>query len=339
MKKSTRNVERSLIAVSYAYDLLHVMEERGASSEAIIRTSGIPAALFKGHDARLTTGQFASLVNACRVHGDATGLGYAFGLNVKPPSHGLLGLAALNCRTPREAADIAVRFCQLRSGMLRLSLVEEGDAAALQLEASEALPQLREFFHESTMAVLLRFVHSLLGTDQVGELWFQHGEPSYHREWRHRLPPARFGMPSTQLRVPRLLLDLPLPQANPLSTRAAVAQMESQLRLVEAPAGMANQVRRLLLTAREGMPGLRDVAALLNISPSTLKRRLQLEGTTFQQQLDEVRRCRAMELLRLPTLTIEQVGRHLGYSDSANFTRGFRKWTGRSPSEWRRDPG
>lgn len=339
MKRSTRNVERSLISVSYAYDLLHVMEERGASSEAIIRTSGIPAALFKGHDARLTTGQFAALVNACREHGDVAGLGYAFGLNVKPPSHGLLGLAAMNCRTPREAAEIAARFSPLRSGVLRLRLVEEGDGAALQIETTENLPQLREFFHESTLAVLLRFVQSLLGSEQVGELWFQHDEPPYHREWRNRLPPVRFGMSTTALRVPRLLLDLPLPQANPLSTQAAVSQMESQLRLVEAPAGTACQVRRLLLAAREGMPGLRDVAALLNISPSTLKRRLQLEGTTFQQQLDEVRRSRAMELLRLPTLTIEQVGRHLGYSDSANFTRGFRKWTGRSPSEWRRDPG
>jgi AraC-like DNA-binding protein len=34
-------------------------------------------------------------------------------------------------------------------------------------------------------------------------------------------------------------------------------------------------------------------------------------------------------------MTIEQVARQLGYSDAANFTRAFRKWTGRSPTDWR----
>ncbi|HET8729620.1 MAG TPA: AraC family transcriptional regulator ligand-binding domain-containing protein, partial [Moraxellaceae bacterium] len=124
MKKSTRSVERSLIAVSYAYDLLHVMEDRGASSEAIIRDSQIPSTLLKGHDARITAAQFASLVRACASHGDVAGLGYAFGLNVKLPSHGLLGLAMVNCRTPREAMQLGERFSPLRSGIVRLRVIE-----------------------------------------------------------------------------------------------------------------------------------------------------------------------------------------------------------------------
>lgn len=335
MKKSTRNVERSLISVSYAYDLLHVMEDRGASSEAIVRDSGIPPALLKGHDARLAAGQFVNLVRACARHGNVDGLGYAFGLNVKPPSHGLLGLAMLNCRTPREAMALGERFSPLRVGLVRLRVVADGDITALQVDIAEPLPELQVFLHECMAGIMVRVAHALVGTPANSELWFAHDEPPYHRTWQPCLPPARFNMPATQLRVPTALLDQPLPHANPLSTRAAVHQMETQLDRVSAPTSLASQVQRLLGAARDPLPSLTEAAALLNVSPSTLKRRLQQEGTSFQLQLDDVRRARAMDLLREPGRTIEQVGRKLGYSDAANFTRAFRKWTGQSPTSWR----
>lgn len=335
MKNFARPAGRGLVSVSYAYDLLHVMQERGASSEAIIRDSGIPPLLLRGHDTRLSLEQFRRLVQACAGHGDVAGLGYAFGLNVKPPSHGLLGLAMLNARTPREALQLAERFSRLRSGHLQLRLVEEGEVAALQVEGDEAIWALREFFYEALAGLLWRFTQSLASAPVNGELWFTHAEPAHHRHWRQQLPPVRFNMPSNQLRLPRALLDCPLPSANPLSTNAAVSQMEAQLELVCDAPDMTCRVQRLLQASREDMPALADVAALLNISPSTLKRRLQQEGASFQGLLDATRRQRALALLQEPALTIEQVGRRLGYSDVANFTRAFRKWTGVSPTEWR----
>lgn len=335
MTNLARPAGRTLVAVSYAYDLLHVMQERGASSDAIIRDSGIPPLLFRGHDTRLSLEQFRDLVQACARHGDVAGLGYAFGLNVKPPSHGLLGLAMLNARTPREAMQLAERFSRLRSGHLQLRLVEDGDMAALLVEGGEALRPLQEFFHEALAGVLWRFTQSLTGAPVSGELWFAHAEPAHHRHWRQHLPPARFNMPGNQLRLPRALLDCPLPTANPLSAGAAVAQMEAQLELVDDAPDMTCRVKRLLQAAREAMPALAEVAAQLSVSPSTLKRRLHQEGASFQSLLDGIRRQRALALLQEPALTIEQVGRRLGYSDVANFTRAFRKWTGVSPTEWR----
>jgi AraC-like DNA-binding protein len=336
MKNSASHAERKLVAVSYAYDLLHVMEERGACSRAIIRDSGIPPVMIQGHDTRLSLGQFGRLVQACARHADAAGLGYAFGLNVKAPSHGLLGLAMLNCRTPREAAQIAVRFSRLRTGNIHLCLVEDGEVAALQVGGGEAVPALREFFSETVTLMLWRFAQELAGSAVAAEIWFEHAEPAYHRDWQHRLPPIRFNMPANQLRLPRACLDRALPMPNPLSTGAAVAQMEAQLDMTGSMPEMTAQLRRLLQASRQSLPALADVAAQLSISPSTLKRRLQQEGTSFQSLLDATRRQRALALLQEPALSTEQVGRRLGYSDVANFTRAFRKWTGMSPAAWRR---
>ncbi|MES2919116.1 MAG: AraC family transcriptional regulator ligand-binding domain-containing protein [Pseudomonadota bacterium] len=336
MKNSSRHIDHGFVAVSYAYDLLHVMAERGADSEAIIRDSGVPRALLTGHDSRLSLVHFGSLVQACSRHGSVAGLGYAFGLGVKPHSHGMLGLAIHDCRSLREAAQLAERFYHLRVGVVRLSLVDDAAFSGMRVEVDAVPALLREFTCEAVMSMLLRFVQQAAGPGVGAEIWFEHAEPAHHRDWAGRLPPVRFGRPENQLRLPRHCLDQPLAAANPLAARAAVQQMEVELERIGAPAGTAAAVRQQLLLARDDLPALPVLAARLNVSASTLKRRLQLEGASFQGLLDGVRRDHACELLRQPLRSVEQVARQLGYSDAANFTRAFRKWTGQAPSAWRR---
>ena len=51
--------------------------------------------------------------------------------------------------------------------------------------------------------------------------------------------------------------------------------------------------------------------------------------------LDEARKRDAMRLLENSALSVEQVALRLGYSDPANFTRAFRKWSGFTPRQYR----
>jgi YesN/AraC family two-component response regulator len=44
--------------------------------------------------------------------------------------------------------------------------------------------------------------------------------------------------------------------------------------------------------------------------------------------LDEARKRDAIKLLQNTSLTIEQIASRLGYTDPANFSRAFKKWTG-----------
>lgn len=344
MKDALSFIDGPAISVSYAFDLLDVMEARGIPSETIIKRSKVPKVLFERVDGRLSPRQFVMLIEACTqpegagaLMGDASDLGYEFGLHVKPTSHGLLGFAMMNCRTAREAAQIAERFSALRGDIMRLRFHEGDDFGFLQIEGVDKLLHFRKFVLEVMMGALIRFASSLLGSiSDETEIWVDYSEPAYFPLWKSRLPKVRFNMPHNQLRFPVSVLDKPLSRANPLSARAAVAQMETQMVMVSDMADMTTRVRAVLESAREDLPSLGEVAASLNISSSTLKRRLQQEGTTFQQQLDEVRRARAMNLLKNTGMSIELVTRALGYSDAANFTRAFRKWTGMSPSVWRK---
>ncbi|MDH4040337.1 MAG: AraC family transcriptional regulator [Gammaproteobacteria bacterium] len=84
-----------------------------------------------------------------------------------------------------------------------------------------------------------------------------------------------------------------------------------------------------------GFPSFETISQALNTSAPTLRRRLKREGTTFQQLKDEAR-CEASILwLDRPELSINEVALQMGFTDPSAFHRSFKKWTGRTPGQFR----
>jgi AraC-like DNA-binding protein len=96
-------------------------------------------------------------------------------------------------------------------------------------------------------------------------------------------------------------------------------------------------VRELLVDALEaGEPDVDAVADELAISGRTLQRRLRDEGTSFREVLATTRRDLAEALLATGVGSVTEIAHRLGFSETAAFSRAFRRWTGQSPATWRR---
>jgi AraC-like DNA-binding protein len=67
-----------------------------------------------------------------------------------------------------------------------------------------------------------------------------------------------------------------------------------------------------------------------------LQRRLQEEGTSHQEVVDEARRCLASRMLTQSSLGIAEVAFALGFSDRGALHRAFKRWTGTTPARYRR---
>ena len=95
---------------------------------------------------------------------------------------------------------------------------------------------------------------------------------------------------------------------------------------------------RLVLRAYlpDGSPDIQLAGRLTGSSVRTLQRRLAERGTSYSQLLEELRHDLALYLLRDPDLQASEISRELGYRDPAIFTRAFRRWTGQTPSQYRR---
>lgn len=81
--------------------------------------------------------------------------------------------------------------------------------------------------------------------------------------------------------------------------------------------------------------GADDVARKLNMSVTTLRRHLQIEGTSFQKLKDECRMEAAFHYLGSPDLSNRDIAEKLGFDEVSAFFRAFKKWTGVTPGEHR----
>ncbi|MCY1546281.1 Helix-turn-helix domain protein [compost metagenome] len=84
-----------------------------------------------------------------------------------------------------------------------------------------------------------------------------------------------------------------------------------------------------------GNVGVEQVAEQMMLSPRTLQRYLQAEGTSFQRLLDSTRQSMAIRYLRDSSISLTQLSGLLGYTSLGAFSRAFSRWTGTSPQKWK----
>ena len=71
------------------------------------------------------------------------------------------------------------------------------------------------------------------------------------------------------------------------------------------------------------------------MSSRTLNRHLREHGTSYLQILNDVRKELAIQYLRESDLSTDEIAERLGYTETTNFRRAFKRWTGKSPSVYR----
>jgi AraC-like DNA-binding protein len=97
------------------------------------------------------------------------------------------------------------------------------------------------------------------------------------------------------------------------------------------PATVAKAIR----AAPELNRKLANVAATLQVSPRTLRRKLELTGNEFAQIRDDTLSDLATDLLSNTDHSVARISRTLGYTDPASFTLAFKRWKGIPPTAYR----
>ena len=77
-------------------------------------------------------------------------------------------------------------------------------------------------------------------------------------------------------------------------------------------------------------------AALANMSVRTLQRRLAQQDGVFSELVDEVRAELAVEMLKNTEASLAEIANEAGYAGTTSFIRAFRRWTGKTPADFRR---
>ncbi len=303
----------------------------------ILEEAGIGPADLARPETRLPHRLVMSILEAWVEHtGDRT-IGLRAGASVEPGDLDPIEHAARSCPTFRDALGCVARYMHLVHEAADVSIVESGDRALWRYRITDGVPQPRaanDFVIAAAASFSLRWC---TGIERMPlEIHFMHDAPASALDDYAAFSRSivKFGMPHNGFVLEKALLDR--------ATRGSNARMHEAFdryarELSErVTVGARSRAREAILAhLSSGDMCMETVAAGLAMSVPTLRRRLEEEGTTFTDLVDDVRRELAERYLRDHDRTIGEIASLLGFAHAPAFHKAFRRWNGVTPSAHR----
>lgn len=314
----------------------------GFNIQPIFRDLGIQTDLIHLESATIEPALLLKVMEACIARSPKQHfpfvLGETFAFEYLPDIETFLTTSA----TLREAARVFDWVRELINPMINVQLVEDGDLAALTLvDLGDSGDLNPPYFRETIFASVLKFGRMLLGEPvPFYRLLMRHARPSYATAYdEYFRVPVLFGQPRNALEIHRELLDRPLSSAFPALHQQAEYRVEQRLAQLPRKVGLTAAIEQAFASQPSLLgQGIEQIAAAMELHPRTLQRRLQEQGEGFAELQARIRYRLACDALRDASQDIESISERLGFSDRRSFTRAFVRWSGVSPSAYRKQP-
>ena len=274
--------------------------------------------------------------NSVEVTGDPC-FGLTAAQQFQPAALRGLGFAFLASDTLRDAFNRLVHFSRFLSTGVNIRLEETEAHVDLVITGPEKWPDFVYAAADMGMAIYLRMCQITVGYSIHPMLvTLQRPKPSCAKQFDLLFDaPIVYGASTNNLSFDRDIVDAPLATPNPELARTNDQTVIDYLARFDK-ASIAMQVRaRIIEYLPEGRPHQETIAESLHISLRSLQRKLKDEDTGFKKLLEDTRQELAMQYIREAHRPIGEITYLLGFSEPSNFTRAFKRWTGKSPAQYR----
>ncbi|HJV72607.1 MAG TPA: AraC family transcriptional regulator [Noviherbaspirillum sp.] len=325
---------------TYARLLCMQLRQRGVPTQRLLEGTGLNWAELVSADQGVSFMQMRALVQAALRLAGSSSLAMELGAQIHVSAHGPVGYAALASKDVEDALHVITRYARLRSKAIDFRLVRIDEKCRLQICELFDLGDVRIPILEAALIVIVTLFEALLGhsLDQA-EYRLPYPEPPWAGEYAARLKgKTQFNAPHLEICLPDALLAEPSLASDPAVYMSALRDCEQGLAGLSGQGSVAAQVRLRLQGREDAYPSCEAMADELHMSARTLIRKLKQSGTSYQTLLDEVRKEQAHWYLRHTGHSVELIAERLGYLDTSNFSRTFRRWFGVSPKTYRQKP-
>lgn len=312
-----------------------LLRQLGVDPAPVLAAAGLDASALDMADNTIPYAAFGRLMDEGARRGACPHFGLLVGQAWHLSNLGVLGELIRHSATVGEGLRTALVYHHLNSQGGVLFLRERGAGTEYGYAIYHRCERGASQIYDGVLATLVNFMREMCGTGWApSEVLIAHAPPAdaspYRRLFRCSV---RFDCEVNMLRFGAHWLERPIVGADPGTLRALRRQADAlaQPDLIEK---LRRSLRVLLLS---GAASGDAVADLLAMHRRTLNRRLEAQGTTFREVLDDVRFDAACELLGATQLPLDDVAAALGYAGVSPFTRAFRRRTGAAPGQWRRE--
>lgn len=336
---------QATVAMGFVTGMLAGMARHGLDPAPLLHALNIDIA---DTASRIPLDRYAALYNRLNRHLDDEGFGL-FAQPMRVGSFEFLCRGCLSAPNLAEALARASRFLHIVLPDLAVSVRRtQGHAELVIAETRKLTAETDDPGRIFAFEWLLRLLHALacwlagrgIALDSV---IFPYRKPPHFADYAliftedSRFAPTVPGGTGTLVASFNAnLLDLPIRRDEAALTSFLDGAPGKITLLYRRDREMVIRVRDLLRAALPATLSLDEVADRLHLSPRTVHRRLEDEGSSFRSIKDALRRDLALSRLTKTRDSIAKVAADLGYADTSAFYRAFVEWTGIAPVHYRR---
>jgi len=316
-------------------ELLDVM---GADADAILASLGLARADFAYPESQMPYFQLEQLLVECERRTGCDHFGMLLCETSRLDDMGLPGRIARCATTVGEGLEALVRTYNLHRGGGLANLIDSGEFGRFVFAI--AMPGARDTrqYQMGAITIVFNILEDLCGPEwQAHEVRFALRNPASTRPFQRVFhAPVHFDADESLIAFDRVWLSRSLPAVDDSfrhSVSAEVRQMRE--RAFEDFPGLVRDLIRKQLSS--GRCSIETVAAMLSMHHRSLERRLARSGEDYSALQQSVKHEVAALLLRETELSVQQIADFLRFSSPANFATAFRRWTDRTPTQFRAD--
>ena len=320
--------------------LVEVLAEQGIAPQDSLKGSGVSPDQIYDASALTSVRQYAAVCrNAVSLSSDPA-TPFRTGSRLHLAAYGMYGYALMSCLSLRDYFRLGVKYHRLATPTLTIEWEEFSDRAVWTFPDafdSNLQHDVQQFLLEQQYTQHVTHLQDVAGRHcPPVRARFSYPAPAYADIYPEYLGcPCDFGADQCELIYDSAILEIRPQLAH---THSAALLQETCDRLIgqaKTSFGASGEVYQVLMRSPGEFPGMETVAATLKMTSRTLRRRLEAEGTSFIAIVNDVRCSLATEYLKTTRMSTEDVAMLVGFTDTANFRRALKRWTGKGPGELR----
>ncbi len=328
----------SLLAVS-SRALLAACARLGLDTDTMLEGISITRAQLDDPDARISMDDAQTLwARAYQQSGDPD-LALHAAEALPMGAYRVIDFLGWNAPTFGGALTQVSRYFPIINSLVRLPIRDLGTEYELGIECPSRAGALTRPYVEYTFAAVFSRAREVTGGHQtLRRVDFAFPAPPNVSEHERIFGcPVRFGAATSRMLVTRPVWNTVNERAQPDLFAVLLSHADTVLNQIPSESPELLEVRRSIgEQLRGGDPSLEVVAKQLATSPRTLQRKLKAHGVRYSELLDSMREGTAKGYLSDAQISITEAAYLLGFSEQSAFSRAFKRWTGMSPIEYRR---
>jgi len=314
------------------------LELHKLDAEQLFRRHGLSKQDLQSHSQRVPSDKWEAIASNAMEELDDICAGLSAGRCWHPSDLGALGYAWLASSTLRTAFQRMARYMKVVGERGSLDIRDTGTQFRVSLLQRRSDARLRETIADFAMSLMFDMARKNFGSSlNAVEITLQRNRPDCAKHYIDFFgcTDVQFSAAEDSFSISSTDIDIALPTANKQLAGIHDQILMQQLATLDKGDIIARCQSIILENLTNGSVSTDRIARELHMSPRTLTRRLESQGTQLQKLIDETRRGLAQRYFSDPENSLSDVAFLLGFAQQSSLTRASNRWFGMSPKMYR----